>query len=52
MNAFDPTVAREYVAAGASLVLVAADVSVLARAAEGIAGLWADGAAAGGRASD
>ncbi|MFG2821523.1 HpcH/HpaI aldolase/citrate lyase family protein [Kitasatospora sp. NPDC048365] len=36
VNAFDPAVADAYVAAGASFVLVAADVTVLARASEAV----------------
>jgi len=41
VNAFDPAVARAYVEAGASFVLVGADVSILARASEGFAADWA-----------
>ena len=41
VNAFDPAVARDYVAAGASFVLVGADVSILARASEAFAADWA-----------
>lgn len=37
VNAFDPLVADEYVAAGASFVLVGADVAVLARSSEALA---------------
>lgn len=44
-------VARAHVAVGARFVLVAADVSRLARAAEGIADTWGSTAARGGRAS-
>jgi 4-hydroxy-2-oxoheptanedioate aldolase len=41
VNAFDPAVARDYVDAGASFVLVGADVSILARASEDFAADWA-----------
>jgi 4-hydroxy-2-oxoheptanedioate aldolase len=41
VNAFDPTVAQQYVDAGASYVLLAADVAVLARASESVAGRFA-----------
>lgn len=37
VNAFDPTLARSYVEAGAAFVLVGADVTLLARGAEGLA---------------
>lgn len=37
VNAFDPAVADEYVAAGASFVLVGADVALLARGSESLA---------------
>ena len=37
VNAFDPSVARDYVSAGASWVLVGADVALLARGAEQLA---------------
>ena len=37
VNAFDPTVAREYLDAGASFILVGADVSLLARGSEALA---------------
>ncbi|HCS60404.1 MAG TPA: 2-dehydro-3-deoxyglucarate aldolase [Microbacterium sp.] len=40
VNAFDPDTARRYLAAGASFVLVAADVSILARATEKLAAEW------------
>lgn len=40
VNAFDSAVARAYVADGAAFVLVAADVSVLARASEAVASDW------------
>jgi 4-hydroxy-2-oxoheptanedioate aldolase len=42
VNAFDSAVARAYVEAGASFVLVAADVAVLARASERVAADWGD----------
>ena len=38
VNAFDPAVAGEYLAAGASFVLVGADVAILARGSEALAG--------------
>ncbi|WP_223694971.1 aldolase/citrate lyase family protein [Leifsonia poae] len=37
VNAFDPAVARRYLDAGASFVLVGADVAILARASEALA---------------
>lgn len=37
VNAFDPAVAAEYLAAGASFVLVGADVAILARGSEALA---------------
>lgn len=37
VNAFDPDVAEEYIAAGASFVLVGADVAILARGSEALA---------------
>ena len=37
VNAFDPAVAESYLAAGASFVLVGADVSLLARGSEALA---------------
>lgn len=40
VNAFAPTTARRYLDAGASFVLVAADVSILARATEKLAAEW------------
>ena len=40
VNAFDPPVARAYAGAGASFILVAADVAVLARAGEALAREW------------
>jgi 4-hydroxy-2-oxoheptanedioate aldolase len=40
VNAFNPAVARRYIDAGASFVLVAADVSILARATEKLAAEW------------
>ncbi|MFG1926935.1 aldolase/citrate lyase family protein [Cryptosporangium sp. NPDC048952] len=43
VNAFDPAVADGYVAAGASFVLVGADVAVLARAAESFADRFTEG---------
>jgi 4-hydroxy-2-oxoheptanedioate aldolase len=41
VNAFDPAVAESYVGAGASFVLVGADVAVLARASESFAARFA-----------
>lgn len=41
VNAFDPDAAREYLAAGASFVLVGADVTLLARGSEALAGVVA-----------
>jgi len=40
VNAFDPALAREYTAAGARFLLVAADVALLARASEAVAAEW------------
>ncbi|MDN4478960.1 aldolase/citrate lyase family protein [Demequina sp. SYSU T00039] len=40
VNAFDPAVAASYVEAGASFVLVAADVAMLARGSEALAARW------------
>lgn len=40
VNAFAPETARRYLEAGASFVLVAADVSILARATESLAATW------------
>ncbi|MGM7670936.1 HpcH/HpaI aldolase family protein [Microbacterium sp. A93] len=40
VNAFAPATARRYLEAGASFVLVAADVSILARATEKLAADW------------
>ncbi|KDA06458.1 alpha-dehydro-beta-deoxy-D-glucarate aldolase [Microbacterium sp. CH12i] len=40
VNAFAPATARRYLDAGASFVLVAADVSILARATEKLAAEW------------
>lgn len=47
VNAFDPAVADRYVQHGASFLLIAADVSVLARASEDLASRWRAGG--GGR---
>jgi 4-hydroxy-2-oxoheptanedioate aldolase len=41
VNAFDPAVADAYVAAGATFVLVGADVALLARGSEALARRWA-----------
>jgi 4-hydroxy-2-oxoheptanedioate aldolase len=43
VNAFDPAVAEHYLDHGASFVLVGADVSLLARASEGLAERFIDG---------
>lgn len=56
VNAFDPAAARQYLDAGADFVLVAADVSILARATEQLADTWigqepGPGEQAAGRAS-
>lgn len=40
VNAFDPGVAQRYLDAGATFVLVAADVTVVARASEDLAAQW------------
>lgn len=40
VNAFDPQAARSYVDAGASFVLVGADVAILARSSEAFAAEW------------
>jgi 4-hydroxy-2-oxoheptanedioate aldolase len=40
VNAFDPAVARAYVAAGAAFLLVGADVTLLARGSEALAAAW------------
>ncbi|MGI5219223.1 HpcH/HpaI aldolase family protein [Nocardia sp. CA-290969] len=40
VNAFDPVAARDYAAAGARFVLVGADVALLARASEELAGTY------------
>lgn len=40
VNAFDPTVARSYLEAGATFVLVGADVALLARSSEALAQTW------------
>ncbi|MDN3310346.1 aldolase/citrate lyase family protein [Microbacterium oryzae] len=50
VNAFDHAVAQSYAGAGAAFLLVAADVAVLARAAENVASEWA-GAPASSRES-
>ncbi len=40
INAFDPTVAQNYLDAGADFVLVGADVALLARGSEALASRW------------
>ncbi|MEU4365106.1 HpcH/HpaI aldolase/citrate lyase family protein [Promicromonospora sp. NPDC023987] len=47
VNAFDPSVAQAYLDAGASFVLVGADVAMLARGSEALADRWIDDEAAG-----
>lgn len=48
VNAFDPAAAQAYLDAGASFVLVGADVAMLARGSEALADRWVgDGGAAG-----
>ncbi|RPF21845.1 HpcH/HpaI aldolase family protein [Myceligenerans xiligouense] len=42
VNAFDPSMARAYLDAGASFVLVGADVTLLARGSEALADTWID----------
>lgn len=51
VNAFDPTVAQNYLDAGASFVLVGADVALLARGSEALAARWAGEGDGGERAS-
>ncbi|MFT4210781.1 MAG: HpcH/HpaI aldolase/citrate lyase family protein [Microbacterium sp.] len=51
VNAFDPGAAQAYVDAGASFLLVGADVAILARASEALAARWVGGADAPERAS-
>ena len=51
VNAFNPPTARRYLDAGASFVLVAADVSILARATEKLAAEWIPDHGSRGRAS-
>ena len=51
VNAFDPAVAREYVEAGASFVLVGADVTLLARGSEALADAFLSTTAGTDRAS-
>ena len=47
VNAFDPAAADAYLAAGASFVLVGADVALLARGSEALAARWTATEAAG-----
>jgi 4-hydroxy-2-oxoheptanedioate aldolase len=48
VNAFDPAAAQAYLDAGASFVLVGADVALLARGSEALTDRWiGDGGAAG-----
>ena len=51
VNAFDPTVAQSYVDAGASFILVGADVALLARGSEALAARWVPAAGKTERAS-
>jgi 4-hydroxy-2-oxoheptanedioate aldolase len=51
VNAFDPGAARGYIDAGASFVLVGADVALLARGSEALAGAWVSRPDGGERAS-
>lgn len=51
VNAFDPAVARSYLEAGASFVLVGADVALLARGSEALAAAFVPTADDVGRAS-
>ncbi|WOF23928.1 aldolase/citrate lyase family protein [Microbacterium betulae] len=51
VNAFDPDVARSYLDAGASFVLVGADVALLARGAEALAARFGAGPGEGERVS-
>lgn len=46
VNAFDPAAAQDFLAAGASFVLVAADVAMLARGSEALAARWCAGPSA------
>jgi 4-hydroxy-2-oxoheptanedioate aldolase len=48
VNAFDPAAAESYLAAGASFVLVGADVALLARGSEALADRWVRAADADG----
>ncbi|KAA9155195.1 HpcH/HpaI aldolase/citrate lyase family protein [Microbacterium lushaniae] len=50
VNAFDPTAAAAYLEAGASFVLVGADVALLARGSEALAARWVPTADDAGRA--
>jgi 4-hydroxy-2-oxoheptanedioate aldolase len=51
VNAFDPAAADRYLAAGASFVLVGADVALLARGSEALAARFIPDGGAPGRAS-
>ena len=48
VNAFDPAVADAYAEAGASFILVGADVALLARGSEALATRWIPGTDASG----
>ncbi|MBF4561580.1 HpcH/HpaI aldolase/citrate lyase family protein [Microbacterium sp. VKM Ac-2870] len=51
VNAFDPQVAQSYVDAGATFVLVGADVALLARGSEALAARWVPAGGGGDRVS-
>lgn len=51
VNAFDPGTAQAYLEAGASFILVGADVALLARGSEALAARWSSGGDGAGRAS-
>jgi 4-hydroxy-2-oxoheptanedioate aldolase len=51
VNAFDPAVAQSYIDAGATFVLVGADVAILARSSEALAARWVPAADDAERAS-
>lgn len=51
VNAFDPAVAQSYLDAGASFLLVGADVAILARNSEALASRWVPAAETTDRAS-
>jgi 4-hydroxy-2-oxoheptanedioate aldolase len=51
VNAFDPVVAQKYLDAGATFVLVGADVALLARGSEALAQRWVPASGDADRAS-